>query len=308
MMKVNSSGKTETMPTAFSGRLLTNQNLAKYTSWRVGGPAKRMYFPEDRYDLANFLKALPDHEPVYWMGLGSNLLIRDGGVDGTVINTRSSLKGMAVVAEDVISVEAGVYCAQVARFCSRQGLTGAEFLGGIPGTLGGALAMNAGAFGGELWDIVETVETININGDLATRQRNEFVISYRSVTSDKHEWFVAARLRLRQGKDSDGERRIRELLAKRSQTQPINQLTCGSVFKNPEADFAARLIEASGLKGFRIGRAQVSEKHANFIVNTGNATAAEIEELIEHVRTEVEKQQGVRLQTEVRIIGEKVKV
>ncbi len=307
-MNINPARIVETMKSERTGKLLANENLAKYTSWRVGGPAKQMFFPADRNDLARFLAGLPEHEPLYWIGLGSNLLVRDGGINGTIINTRSSLKEMAVVAENKITVEAGVHCAQVARFCSKHGLTGAEFLVGIPGTLGGALAMNAGAFGGEIWEIVESVEMIASDGSIATRRHNEFAVSYRSVKSNRKEWFLAACLHLRKGSDFECEMKIRELLAKRVQTQPVNQLTCGSVFKNPESDFAARLIEASGLKGYSLGRAKVSEKHANFIVNTGKATAAEIENLIEYVRAEVEKRQGIRLQTEVRIIGEKVTV
>ena len=287
------------------GRLLHNEKLAKYTSWRVGGPAQRLFFPQDRSDLLNFLRKQRDLETIFWMGLGSNLLIRDGGISGTVINTRGRLKEMRLCRDGSVLVEAGVPCAHVARFCCDQGLTGAEFMAGIPGTVGGALKMNAGAFGGETWSIVENVEMVNAGGKLTVYQPNEFRVGYRSVKGHEKEWFLAARLRLQTGDTVAGQKKIRELLARRGQTQPTSQPSCGSVFKNPDHDFAARLIEASGLKGYCIGGACVSEKHANFIVNTGRASAADIEGLIEYVRDEVERQQQVRLHTEVCIVGKK---
>ncbi len=295
----------ETMGSEIRGRLVTNERLEKYTSWRVGGPAKQIFFPADRKDLIRFLQLLPDNEPIFWIGMGSNLLVRDGGIEGTVINTRGRLKGMAVVEKNVITVEAGVKCPLVARFSSVQGLAGAEFLAGIPGTMGGALKMNAGAFGGETWKIVESVDMVNAAGKVTTRLRDEFKISYRSVKGRADEWFLQARIRLHEGDTVSSQEIIKSLLAKRAKYQPTNQTTCGSVFKNPESDFAARLIEASGLKGFSIGGACVSEKHANFIVNTGQATAADIEALIAHVRNEVSRLQGITLQTEVCVVGEK---
>ena len=287
------------------GRLLYNEKLAKYTSWRVGGPAQRMFFPQDRNDLLIFLRNQQETETIFWMGLGSNLLIRDGGISGTVINTRGRLKQLQLCPEGSVMVEAGVPCAHVARFCCDQGLTGAEFLAGIPGTMGGALKMNAGAFGDETWRIVESVEMVNAKGDLAVYLPKEFKVTYRSVKGHEDEWFLAARLRLRVGNTDASQKKVRELLTRRGQTQPTSQPSCGSVFKNPERDYAARLIEASGLKGFCIGGACVSEKHANFIVNTGIASAADIEGLIEYVRDEVERQQQVRLHTEVCIVGKK---
>jgi UDP-N-acetylmuramate dehydrogenase len=286
------------------GRLLLQEPLAKYTSWRVGGPADRLYIPENKADLCEFLKTLPMHEPVLWMGFGSNLLVRDGGVRGTVINTKGRLKEMRRMADGSVYVEAGVPCPHVARFCSEQGLVGAEFLAGIPGTMGGALKMNAGAFGGETWRIVKQVETVNIQGLLQQRQPEDFKISYRSVKGLQDEWFLAAQLSLQSGDASMSQLKIKELLEKRAKSQPTNQPSCGSVYKNPEGDYAARLIEQSGLKGYAIGGACVSEKHANFIVNINQATAADIEALIVYVQTEVNKKQGVSLQTEVCMVGE----
>jgi len=293
---------------AMKGRLLNHEKLAKYTSWRVGGPADRLYMPADRQDLINFIINLSDtngtaSEPVFWMGLGSNLLIRDGGIRGTVINTKGRLKEMRLAPDGSIYVEAGVPCAHVARFCAEQGFIGAEFLAGIPGTMGGALKMNAGAFGGETWTIVKNVDMLDAAGQVHVRAPEDFEINYRSVKGFEDEWFLAAHLTLRQGDTTASIQRIKGLLEKRAQTQPTNQPSCGSVFKNPEGDYAARLIEQTGLKGYAIGGACVSEKHANFIINTGSATAADIEALINYVQIKVMESQGVELETEVCMVG-----
>lgn len=287
------------------GHLRLNEPLAKYTSWRVGGPADRLYVPYDKQDLIEFVKNLPAGEPVFWIGLGSNLLVRDGGIRGTVINTKGRLKQIRMADAGLVYAEAGVPCAHVARFCGDQGLVGAEFLAGIPGTLGGALKMNAGAFGGETWGIVHSVEMLDAAGHAAVRARDEFSVGYRSVKGHDDEWFLAAHLQLESGDAETSQQKIKELLEKRNRTQPTNQPSCGSVFKNPPGDYAARLIEAAGLKGYALGGACVSVKHANFIVNTGHATAADIEELIQWVRLKVQEQHGVVLQTEVCMVGEK---
>ena len=288
----------------FKGTLRYGERLDKYTSWRVGGPADRFFQPADKDDLQVFLRALPKNEPILWIGLGSNLLVRDGGIRGTVISTRGRLKEMRVQDDAHVYVEAGVPCAHVARFCGESGLTGVEFLAGIPGTFGGALAMNAGAFGGETWRHVKQVTTVDKAGRLQLRERCEFDIGYRSVRGISGEWFLSAVLGLKLGKNGDSQAAIRALLARRAKSQPLNMPSCGSVFKNPPGDFAARLIETSGLKGFRIGGACVSEKHANFILNMGAATAADVEALIRHVRDVVAGVHGVMLETEVRIVGE----
>ncbi len=286
------------------GRLLHNERLAKYTSWRVGGVAERLYIPYDRADLIEFVKQLPTDEPVFWMGLGSNLLVRDGGIRGTVISTKGRLKAMCLADDGSVYVEAGVPCAHVARFGCELGLVGAEFLAGIPGTMGGALKMNAGAFGGETWGIVKNVDMLNAAGEVIRRNPEDFTVAYRSVKGCEGEWFLSANLMLTEGDTAVSQQKIRELLEKRAKTQPTNQPSCGSVFKNPEGDHAARLIEQAGLKGYALGGACVSEKHANFIVNTGNATAAEIEALIKFVQVKVKEKQGVVLQTEVCMVGE----
>jgi len=286
------------------GTLRHDEPMTKHTSWRVGGTADCYYQPADIDDLALFFSQLDKDEPVTWVGLGSNLLVRDGGIRGTVIATSGVLNGLSKVGELTVRAEAGVACAKVARFCARQSLQGAEFLAGIPGTMGGALAMNAGAFGGETWNIVSAVETLNHDGDLQRRLPKDYEVAYRTVKGPEDEWFVAAELSLQPGDSETSLAKIKECLNKRGDTQPIQQPNAGSVFKNPPGDFSARLIEASGLKGFCIGGACVSAKHANFIVNTGEATAADIESLIEHVAKTVEQQHGVALQREVRIIGE----
>ena len=281
-----------------------DEPLAKYTSWRVGGPADRLYLPFDKEDLQNFLKSLPEDEPVFWIGLGSNLLIRDKGIRGTVISTKNSCREMRLLDDGKVYVEIGVPCPHVARYCAEQGLVGAEFLAGIPGTMGGALKMNAGAFGGETWKIVKAVETVNKRGEAGWKTSNQFEVSYRSVKSAESEWFLAAKLFLSKGDAEASVRKIKTLLDKRTRTQPTNQPSCGSVFKNPEGDFAARIIEQMGLKGHSIGGARVSEKHANFIVNTGMATAADIEMLYQYVQRRVKDIYGINLKTEVWVVGE----
>ncbi len=286
------------------GTLLKNEPLSKYTSWRVGGPAEQMYFPDSKQDLINFLTLLPEGEKIFWLGLGSNLLVRDGGIQGTVINTRKRLKEIKLLDLEKVSVEAGANCAVVARFCCQAGLTGAEFLAGIPGTMGGALTMNAGAFGHETWDIVESVEMIDAKANVIEKQAKQFEVGYRSVKGLDEQWFLSTTLQLKKGDAEISQQKIKNLLEQRAKTQPLTKPTCGSVFKNPQGDHAARLIESCGLKGFMHGGACVSEKHANFIENTGSATAKDIESLIVIIQKQVQQKYGVELQTEVRRVGE----
>jgi len=286
------------------GELGYDEPMARHTSWRAGGAARRFYKPADLADLSVFLQDLDPDEPLLWVGLGSNLLVRDGGFPGTVIFTFGALTALEWLDDITLRAEAGVSCARVARETTRQGLTGVEFLAGIPGTMGGALAMNAGAFGGETWPRVVAVETVDRQGRLRRREAADFQVGYRSVTGVPGEWFVAAHLRLEPGDAAAAQRRIRELLDRRGATQPTQQYSCGSVFRNPPGDHAARLIEAAGLKGTRLGGAQISEKHANFIVNTGNASAADIETLLLQVQAEVMRVHGVRLEPEACIVGE----
>ena len=289
---------------ALRGRLRHDEPLARHNTWRAGGAAERYYEPADVDDLALFLQELPADEPLFWLGLGSNVLIRDGGVRGTVVATAGALNELARLDETGVRTGAGVACNKVARLCARLDLVGGEFLAGIPGTMGGALAMNAGAFGGETWPLVSAVETIDHAGVRRRRLPHEFEIGYRHVHGPEGEWFVTAELRLRAGDGEASLARVKELLERRNTTQPIGLPSCGSVFRNPPGDYAARLIETAGLKGVSIGGACVSTKHANFIINTGAARAADIEALIHHVMETVERVHGVRLMPEVRIVGE----
>jgi UDP-N-acetylmuramate dehydrogenase len=278
--------------------------------------------PADLDDLAAFMRGLPNGEAVYLVGLGSNLLVRDGGLRGTVIFMHGALKHLRLeqrksalidvnadsTGTGLVYAEAGVASPKVARFAANHNLVGAEFLAGIPGTVGGALAMNAGCYGAETWQFVAQVLTVDRSGRLHERTKAEFDIGYRHVAPNslREEWFAAAWFRLPKGDGEASRVRIKELLARRIANQPLNMPNAGSVFRNPPGDYAARLIEASGLKRLRIGGAEVSAKHANFIVNTGGATAADIESLIEKVRETVLAKRGVALIPEVRIIGEKV--
>jgi UDP-N-acetylmuramate dehydrogenase len=290
--------------TQHKGKLLLNEPLARYTSWRVGGRADQFYIPADLEDLGAFLKSLDEAEPVYFIGLGSNLLVRDGGIRGTVVLMHNVLTTLQMDGEDVY-VEAGVTCAKLAKFCAKEARQGAEFFAGIPGTLGGALAMNAGCYGSETWNVVKRVTTINKRGELNTRDASAFIPSYRHIDMPvSDEWFVAAWLSLEHGDAQESAQKIKALLAKRLAAQPLNQPSAGSTFRNPPGDYAARLIEASGLKGYIIGGAQVSEKHANFIVNIGGANALDIELLIQHMRETVLEKHGVALQQEVKVLGE----
>jgi UDP-N-acetylmuramate dehydrogenase len=287
----------------FGTRVRRREPLSRHTSWHVGGPAEVFFNPHDRADLGAFLRGLPPEVPVFWIGLGSNLLVRDGGIPGVVISTHGTLDALELLSETTVRAGAGVACARIARQCIKWGLGPAEFFAGIPGTLGGALAMNAGAFGGETWRHVVEVETIDRRGVERVRPASEYRVGYREVVAPATgEWYLSATLAFehRAGAHAD---EVQKLLARRKETQPIGEWSCGSVFTNPPGDHAARLIEASGLKGYRIGDASVSQKHANFIINHGSARAADLEALIEHVRAAVERQHGVSLHPEVRIVG-----
>ena len=294
---------TVAIATEFTTRVKRNEPMSRHTSWHVGGPAEVFFSPRDRTDLATFLRSLDDEVPVQWVGLGSNVLVRDGGIHGVVISTHGALDRLERINETTVYAEAGVACARVAKQCVKWGLGPAEFFAGIPGTLGGALAMNAGAFGGETWRHVTEVETMDRHGRIHTRAAGEYSVSYRQVGAPvADEWFLATRLNFER-KPAVNDAQVRSLLERRRASQPIGEWSCGSVFTNPPGDHAARLIEVSGLKGFRIGGASVSQKHANFMINHGTATAADLERLIRHIQETVERLHGVRLSPEVRVMG-----
>jgi UDP-N-acetylmuramate dehydrogenase len=290
------------------GKLLHNEPLAPLTSWRIGGAAQKIYWPADLLDLQNFLQTLPLEEEIFWLGLGSNVLIRDGGFKGTVICTHKSLTTVNILEKNPhyirFAMEAGVTCAKIAKIAAKEGYIGGEFFAGIPGTLGGALAMNAGAWGSETWDFVESVEMIDKHGNITQHKREDFTIAYRLVKFPKDHWFVSAVLKFNKGDVLSAQAKIKELLNKRSLSQPIGELSCGSVFKNPQNAYAAQLIEQLNLKGTRIGGAVVSHKHANFIINEGEALASHIEELIQFLQDAVLRAYNMELMLEVKIIGD----
>jgi UDP-N-acetylmuramate dehydrogenase len=289
--------------TNVQGELRYDEPMSRHTSWRVGGSADLFFVPDSIEDLQVFLAQLDADEPIFWHGVGSNLLVRDGGIRGVVISASGILKSLEQVDHYVVRAGAGVPCTQLARQCIRWGLGPSEFFAGIPGTVGGALAMNAGAHGGETWERVESVQTIDRRGELHLRAPAEYSVAYRSVTGPANEWFLEATLRF----DPDvapSMDTLREMLERRKATQPLGLPSCGSVFRNPPGDHAARLIEAAGLKGHRIGGAEVSPKHANFLINADDASATDIEELIELVRQTVVEEHGIELVHEVRVVGE----
>jgi UDP-N-acetylmuramate dehydrogenase len=299
--------------------------MSRHVSWRAGGVAERAYLPADLNDLCTFLRSLPPEEPVHFVGLGSNLLVRDGGLRGTVVFTHWALRdialGSATAAEGEICVDVGVASPKVARFAALHDLVNAEFLAGIPGTIGGALAMNAGCYGGETWSIVRRVVTVDHAGELRERTPAQYRIGYRSVQKRCHqiasvpsaaslsrragldEWFVSAVIALPRGDGAESRATVKALLSRRIASQPLGEPNAGSVFRNPPGTYAAKLIEDCGLKGRVIGGAVISPKHANFIVNQGTARASDIEALIELAQVSVKNKFGVELEREVRIVG-----
>ena len=291
------------------GTLAREEPTAKHVSWRAGGLARLFYQPADVPDLCEFLRGLDAGLPVLFIGLGSNLLVRDGGFPGAVVLTHRALGGIAPEGgrdELAFRVGSGVPAPHLARHVARGGGAGAEWMAGVPGTVGGALAMNAGCYGGETWNHVATVETVDRAGVLRRHVPSDYEIGYRHarLKSGADEWFVSAVFAFEPGDVAASMARIRGLLSKRIASQPLNQPNAGSVFRNPQSDHAARLIESCGLKGFAIGAAQVSPRHANFIVNLGGATARDIEAVIDHVHATVLARTGVDLVREVRIVGE----
>ena len=313
------------------GTLRHDEPMAKHVSWRAGGHARTFYQPASLADLCAFLRTRQASEPVIFVGLGSNLLVRDGGFDGAVVFTHHALTGirqetgdrppvpftgtavpsngtggLSPVLRPTFVAGAGVPAPHLARFVAKHGGAGAEWMAGVPGTVGGALAMNAGCYGGETWNHVLAAETVDRNGNLRLRRPADYDLGYRHVAlrGGGEEWFVSGVFVFERGEEAPAMAKMRKLLSQRVASQPLNQPNAGSVFRNPEGDHAARLIESIGLKGFAIGAAQVSTRHANFIVNLGGATAADIEGVIDHVQAEVLAKTGVELIREVRIVGE----
>ena len=286
------------------GRLLFDEPLSRYNTWGVGGNAQCLFQPADLDDLRHFFANSDPALAATWLGLGSNVLVRDAGIKGVVIITQGGLDKVQFINQQIYA-QAGVACAKLARAAVRKNLTGIEFMAGIPGTVGGALVMNAGAFGSQTWDQVDSVEVINRQGKIFQRNASDFTYGYRQVQTHQNEWFVSACLRLKKPEQTDNVVSIKALLAKRAATQPVGKKNCGCVFKNPANAYAASLIENCGLKGFSIGGACVSTKHANFILNQQQATAADIEALIEHIQASVREKYNLELIPEVRFLGDK---
>lgn len=279
-----------------------NELLSNHTSWKVGGPADVFFTPQNRDDLSKFLKS--NHGmSITWLGNGTNVLVRDAGIRGAVISTKKSINKINMETDNSCRVEAGASCMDLALFAEKNQLGPAAFFSGIPGSIGGALTMNAGSFGHETWEFVESVEVINEAGVIDHLEPKEFKFSYRSVEFPFPLWFISCLMKFPES-ETTTKSELRAMRDQRIKTQPLSEDTCGSVFKNPKPDHAGNLIERAGLKGYKIGGCSISTKHANFIVNEGGATSAEIEELIRHVQNIVKAKFDVNLETEVRIIGE----
>lgn len=286
------------------GILHSHISIKPFTSWHIGGDAEKLYWPLNLADLQTFLKTVSPVEPLHWLGLGSNILVSDAGIAGTVIITQGVLKELTLISAGRIRAEAGLSCAQVARFAAKNDLIGGEFLAGIPGTVGGALFMNAGAFGGETWEKVTQVETLDRQGKIRLRSKSEFEWGYRYTRGlAENEWFSAAYFDFMPGDGKQGLEKIRALLERRAETQPTGEPSCGSTFRNPSGDYAARLIEACGLKGCRIGDIEVSSKHANFLINLDQATAADTLKLVYHIQKEVQEKFAIELHPEFKWLG-----
>jgi len=285
------------------GRLTADAPLGPQTWFRAGGPAEVLFRPADVEDLASFLAALPIDVPVTVLGVGSNVIVRDGGVKGVVIRLMRGFTGIAVEGREVVA-GAGAPDLNVALTARDHALAGLEFLSGIPGTIGGAFPTNAGAYGGELENVLVSAETVDRQGTVRTVTAGELGLSYRHSSAPADWIFTSARLRASPGDQLAIARRIAEIDAARVESQPRSR-TGGSTFANPPGHKAWELIDRAGCRGLKVGGAQVSEKHTNFLINTGAATASDIEALGEEVRRRVFEHSGVRLEWEIRRLGEK---
>ncbi len=285
-------------------KVYKNVSLTKFNSWKVGGNAENFVICSDINFLCELIKNNKVQKPIKFIGLGSNILVRDNGVKGTTIIMHKGLNNF-FREEELFYSEAGLSCSKFSKLIAKEGYTDSAFLSGIPGTIGGALAMNAGCYGSEIWSYVKKVKMINVNGDLIERGLNDFKVGYRKILKKNvAENFVGAWFTFPKGGKNEAEESIRKLLAHRKNTQPLSWPSAGSTFKNPHNNHAAKLIEDCGLKGFMIGDAKISEKHANFIINLGDASAFDIEELISYTIKKVLDITEIRLETEIKIIGD----
>ena len=285
------------------GRLLANQSLAELTWFRVGGPAQVLFTPSDEDDLAYFLKHLPAELPVYVVGVGSNLIVRDGGMPGVVIRLSPRGFGETAVQDEFVSAGAAALDKRVAEAAAAGNLGGLEFFFGIPGTIGGALRMNAGANGAETRDVLAEATGIGRDGKKHVFSNADMKFVYRNSGVDPSIVFTSARFRGRVAATEAIRARMNEVQNHRETAQPIREKTGGSTFKNPPGNSAWKLIDAAGCRGLRVGGAQVSEMHCNFLINTGDATGHDIETLGETVRARVRENSGIELHWEIKRIG-----
>ena len=296
----------------FKGEILRNEPLSRHTSFGIGGPADLLVYPADSDDLAALLREISAQKlNCIVLGGGTNVLVRDGGFRGVVVSLRR-MNAIKVEREyrslggtyAVVYAEAGALLAKVISFTANEALTGLEFATGIPGTVGGAVCMNAGTAEGEMGDVVETVTLLTPGGELVTRSKEEMGFGYRTAGVPTGSVVVSAFLQLRHDEKKKIEAKVKALMDKRKERQPWGLPNAGSIFKNPLDESAGKLIESAGLKGRTVGNAQVSEKHANFIVNRGKATAADVLALMEIVKQTVLDVHGARLEPEIKVIGE----
>ena len=301
---MNQQFLTELKAVTAENRIFTDEPMKKHTTFRVGGPADVLIQPK-RAELASVIRLCREYDiPYQVIGNGSNLLVGDRGIRGAVIEMLSK-KDEICVEDDCITVGAGMLLSKTANCAAEHGLTGMEFAAGIPGTIGGAVVMNAGAYGGEMRDIIETVTVLDETGAQHVLSVEELELGYRtSCILKKHYIVTQAVLKLAAGEEQAIRARMKELATQRAEKQPLEYPSAGSTFKRPEGYFAGKLIEDAGLRGFRIGDAQVSEKHCGFVINRGNATAAQVCELMQEVVKKVEETSGVTLEPEVKRIGE----
>lgn len=287
-----------------AGTLLEREPMSKHTSFRIGGPADFFVQPANEEELWNALHlARQEKVPFFIVGNGSNLLVSDEGFRGMILHTGGMLKDISVEG-DVIYAQAGALLSTVAKTALEHGLAGMEFAAGIPGTLGGAVCMNAGAYGGEMKDILLDAEVLTQEGERLVFPVEELDLSYRhSVIFEKNYVVLAAHIRLSRGDTAEIKNRMNELAGARRDKQPLEYPSAGSTFKRPEGYFAGKLIQDAGLKGYTVGGAQVSEKHSGFVINRGGATAEEVRFLIRQVQQKVRSQFGVELEPEVRMLG-----
>jgi len=286
------------------GTLRENEPMARHTTLGVGGPARWYFRPENRDAVTHAMKCIPSDLPLLPLGRGSNLLVPDDGFSGLVMDL-SCLSGISCD-EKRVTAEAGARMNKLSQRCADVGLAGLEFMATVPGDVGGGIAMNAGAFGQQASDTLQWVEVVQTDGESAMLDAKTLDMAYRRTRLPKGSLVLSVCFELQSDEPEAIKQRMRAMRKKRSSTQPLEKPNCGSVFKNPPGDHAARLIEAAGLKGFRVGGACISDKHANFIVNEGQARSSDVRELIRHARQTVEQRFGVRLEPEVRALGDKL--